>query len=210
MTKIKCFNCGEMGHFAQNCLKPRENANLARENEQNCKFAKMMDFGDNNVCEECTMICTDIYSDEEHEDMVVYGDQGITPEKYNKDTYGDLMDTDSDEDQIVKYNTALLANDSVTLEKKRRWLNRDIPSEDNSQLSLLNKENNAEQDLTDHGEGIKSQEAWTMGMPSIDGDISTMDSEERKRIKDKNKKFLYVRAMHANHMIQHHMHEISE
>ena len=80
--------------------------------------------------------------------MVVYGDQGITTEKHGEDTYGDLMDTDSDDDQIVKYNTALLANDSVTLEKKRRWLNRDIPSEDNSQLSLLNKENNAEQDLT--------------------------------------------------------------
>ena len=29
MTKIKCFNCGEMCHFAQNCPKPRENANLA-------------------------------------------------------------------------------------------------------------------------------------------------------------------------------------
>ena len=47
-------------------------------------------------------------------------------------------------------------------------------------------------------------------MPTIDGDISTIDSEELKRIKDKNKKFLYARAVHANHMIQHHMHEISE
>ena len=210
MTKIKSFNCGEIGHFARNCLKPRENANLARENEQNCKFAKMMDFGNNSVCEECAMICTDIYSDKEHEDMVVYGNQGITTEKYDEDTYGDLMDTDSDEDQIVKYNTTLLANDSVTVERKRRRLNRDIPSEDNSQLSLLNKENNAEQDLTEHGEGIESQEAWTMGMPSIDGDISTMDSEERKRIEDMNKKFLYAQAVYANHMIQHHMHEISE
>ena len=98
----------------------------------------------------------------------------------------------------------------MTLEKKRRRLNRDIPSEDNSQLSLLKKENNAEQDLTEHDEGIESQEAWTMGMPSIDGDISTMDSEERTRIEDKNKKFLYARAVHATHMIQHHMHELSE
>ena len=58
------------------------------------------------------MICTAIYSDEEHEDMVVYSDQGITTEKYGEETYRDLMDTDSNEDQIVKYNTALLANDS--------------------------------------------------------------------------------------------------
>ena len=51
-----------------------------------------MDFGDNSICEECAMICMDIYSDEEHEDMVVYGNQGITTEKYDEDMYGDLMD----------------------------------------------------------------------------------------------------------------------
>ena len=43
-----------------------------------------------------------------------------------------------------------------------------------------------------------------------DGDISTIDSEELTRIKDKNKKLLYARAVHANHMIQYHMNEISE
>ena len=43
-----------------------------------------------------------------------------------------------------------------------------------------------------------------------DGDISTIDSEELTRIKDKNKKFLYAWAVHANHMIQYHMNEISE
>ena len=49
-----------------------------------------------------------------------------------------------------------------------------------------------------------------MGMPTINGDISTMDSEELTRIKDKNKNFLYASSVHTNHMIQHHMHEISE
>ena len=44
----------------------------------------------------------------------------------------------------------------------------------------------------------------------INGDISTMDTEELTQIEDHNKKFLYARAVHANHMIQHHMHEISE
>ena len=47
-------------------------------------------------------------------------------------------------------------------------------------------------------------------MPSIDGNISTTTSSEKLIIEDKNKKFLYARAMHASHMIQHHMHEISE
>ena len=49
-----------------------------------------------------------------------------------------------------------------------------------------------------------------MGMPSIDGDISTTNSSEQLIIEDKNKKFLYARAMDASHMIQHHMHEFSE
>ena len=49
-----------------------------------------------------------------------------------------------------------------------------------------------------------------MGMPTINGDISTIDSEMLTRIKDKDKKFLYARVVHANHMIKYHMYEISE
>ena len=37
-----------------------------------------MDLGNNSVYEECMMICTDIYSDNEDEDIIVYGDQGIS------------------------------------------------------------------------------------------------------------------------------------
>ena len=168
MTKIKCYNCGEMGHFARNCLKPRKNANLARDNEQNSKFTKLMDLGNSSDREECAMICTDTYSDEEYEEMIVYGDQGITSEKYDDETYGDLMNTDSNEDSAIKYNVALCTQDSVPLEKKRRRLNRDIPSEEETQLSLINKENNTVQGPTSYDNEIELQEAWTMGMPTID------------------------------------------
>ena len=89
-----------------------------------------MDLDDSSVCEECAMICTDIYSDKEYKEMVVYGDQGITSSKFDEDTYGELMNTDRNEEKIVKYNVALCAEDSMSLEKKQRWLNRDIPSED--------------------------------------------------------------------------------
>ena len=199
-----------MGHFSRNCTKPHENANLARENERNSNFGNLMDLGDNSVCEECAMICTDVYSTDESKDMIVYGDQGISSEKHDEETYGDLMNTDSDDEQVVKYNVALLANDSMSLEKKRRRLNRDIPSESTNQLSRFNEESDTKQGLTTQDDEIESQEAWTMGMPSIDGDISTTNSSEQQIIEDKNKQFLYARAMHASHIIQHHMQGISE
>ena len=169
-----------------------------------------MDLGNNSVSEECTMMCTDAYSDEEYEEMVVYGDQSITSKNFDEKTYGDLMNTDSDKEPVIKYNVALCAHDSVSLEKKRRRLNRDIPSEDENQFSLINKEEDTVQGPTNHDDEIELQKAWTMGMPMINGDISTMDSEELEQIEDNNKKFLYARVVHANHMIQHHMHKISE
>ena len=120
MTRIKWYNCREFGHFAQDCPKPHENANIAHENEQNGKLAEIMDLGNSSVCDECAMICTDIYGDNEDEDIVAYGDQGISSTKYEEDTYGEIMNTDSDEDKNVKYNMALCTEDSVSLEKKQR------------------------------------------------------------------------------------------
>ena len=107
-----------MGHFAWDSLKPCENANLAQENEQNRKFTELMDLGDNSVCKECVMICIDACSDEEYKEMVMYRDQGITSNNFDEDMYGDLMNTDSDEEPVIKYNVALCAHDSVSLEKK--------------------------------------------------------------------------------------------
>ena len=118
MSRIKCYNCREFGHFAQDCPKPHETANIAQENEQNRKLTEMMDLGDSSVCEECAMIRTDIYSDNENKDIVVYRDEGISSTKYEEDMYGELMNTDSDEEKNIKYNVALCAQDSVSLEKK--------------------------------------------------------------------------------------------
>ena len=43
MSKIKCFNCGETGYFARDCLKACDNANIARESEQKGKLESMLD-----------------------------------------------------------------------------------------------------------------------------------------------------------------------
>ena len=133
------------------------------------------------------------------------------------------MNTDGDDKPVIKCNAALCAHDTVSLEKKQRGLNRDIPSEDKNQLSLspneinrteneeaINKEKDTVPGPTSYDDEVESRKVWTMGMPMIDGDISTMDTEELGQIEDNNKKFLYARVVHANHMIQHHMHEISE
>ena len=149
-----------------------------------------MDLGNNSVCKECTMICTDVYSDEEYEEMVVYRDHNITSRKFDEDTYGELMNTDSDEEQIIKYNVALCTQDSVSLEKKQKWLNRDIPSEDKNHLSLshneiskvdneeaINKEIDTVQGPTSYDKEIESRKVWTMGMPMTDSDISMMGTE---------------------------------
>ena len=169
------------------------------------------------------MICTDAFSDDEYEEIVVYRDQGIPSKKFDKDMYGDPMNTDSDEEPVVKYNVALCAHDSVSLEKKRRRLNRDIPSEAENQLSLshneinrtdneeaINKEKATVPGPTSYDNEIESQKAWTMGMPMINSDIFMMGTEELGQIKDNKKKLVYAGAVHGNHMILHHMHEILE
>ena len=153
----------------------------------------MMDLGDSSVCKECAMICTDIYSDNEDKDIIVYGDQGISLTKYEEDTYGELMNTDSDEEKNIKYNMALCAQDSVSLEKKQRWLNGDKPSENVHNISqsnsainetdckkVINKDTNTVQGPTSYNEEKESQKAWTMEMPMMDSNISTTEADEKE------------------------------
>ena len=81
MSKIKCFNCGEYGHFAHDCLKARDNANIARESEQKGKLESMLDLDSTSVCKECAMVCTELQYEDVDEDQTVYKDQGISGEE---------------------------------------------------------------------------------------------------------------------------------
>ena len=81
MSKIKCFNCREYGHFAHDCPKARDNTNSARESEQKGKLESMLDLDSTSVSEECVIFCTELQYEDANEDQVVYGDQGISAEE---------------------------------------------------------------------------------------------------------------------------------
>ena len=97
------FNCGEYGHFARDCPKARDNANIAQESEQKGKSESMLDLDSTCVSEECVMVCTELQYEDASEDEVV---QGISTEEYEKATYDNLMKTQSEKEEEVKCNVA--------------------------------------------------------------------------------------------------------
>ena len=128
MSKIICFNCGEYGHFARDCLRACNNANIARESEQKGKLESMLDLDSTSVSEECAMVCMELQYEDASKDQIVYSDQGFSAEEYEKATYGDFTRPQSEEEDEVKCTVAQQPNDSVMLERKRRQLNENNPN----------------------------------------------------------------------------------
>ena len=54
------------------------------------------------------------------------------------------------------------------------------------------------------------RKVWTMEMLMNNSNISMSMMNEQESISEDDKKFLYARAVHSNHSIQYHMHQIIE
>ena len=200
MSKIKCFNCGEYGHFACDCLKACDNANISQESEQNDNMENILDLESTSVCKECAMMCTELQYEDADEDVVVHRDQGINTEEYKKATYGNLTKTQSKEEGEVKYNVAQSTNDSVQLERKRRRLNKSTPNEnahgisqsdtsinENHTVKSIIKTTMVAQGPLDDDDENELCTAWTMEMLMNDGDISMIMMNEQKQMSEEDK-----------------------
>ena len=110
--KGHCGYCGEFGHKAADCPNKKRNQNMGQKakTEHRKKQSTKGDSKGRGHRDICTQ-----YEDAD-EDLVVYRDQGTNTEEYERSTYGDLMRTQSKEEDKVKYNVAQNANESTLLE----------------------------------------------------------------------------------------------
>ena len=66
----------------------------------------MLDLDRTSVSEECVMVCMELQYEDASEDHVVYRDQVISAEEYEKAMYDEVMKTQSEEEDEVKCNVA--------------------------------------------------------------------------------------------------------
>ena len=111
----------------------------------------------------------------------------------------------------------------MILERKRRRFNKnnpgkkpdsdsqsDAPISKKSTVNSINKSTLVAQGPADDDDKNESQKAWTIEMLMNDGDILMNMRNEEESMSEDEKKFLYARVVHSNHLIQYHMHQIIE
>ena len=78
----------------------------------------------------------DIHYEDWDKDIIMYGDQGVSTKEHDEAMYGELTKTESKEEEEVNYNTALCANNSMSLEKKSGTPNKDVYDVRQSDVSI--------------------------------------------------------------------------
>ena len=115
-----------------------------------------------------------------------------------KATYGDLMKTQSEEENEVKCTVAQRANDSVILERKKRQFNNNNPkqkTDDNNQCDAPISEKSTENSIneitpvaqgpTEDSNKNESRKVWTMEMlMNGSNNSANMTSEEESMSDD--------------------------
>ena len=86
----------------------------------------------------------------------------------------------------------------------------DAPINEMSTVNSINESMPEVQGPTDDNNKKESRKAWTTEMLMNGGDISANTTNEEVSMNDDEKMFLYARAVHSNHSIQYHMHQIME
>ena len=86
----------------------------------------------------------------------------------------------------------------------------DVSLNETSAKPLSNDEATTVQGPMNNNKKMESQKVCTMGMLMNNSDISTTTMIEQEQAKESHKKFLYARAIHTNHTIQHHMQQTME
>ena len=111
----------------------------------------------------------------------------------------------------------------MILERKRRRLNEnnpdkksdnyyqsDTPTSKRTTVNSINESISEVQGPVDDDNENKLQKAWKMEMLMNDGHILTNTMNEAELMSDDEKIFSYTWAIHSNHSIQYHMHQIME
>ena len=61
----------------------------------------MVGYDDSSVSEECTMMSTEVQYEDGDEDLIEYGDQGVSTEEHDKATNSEPTKTQSKEEEEV-------------------------------------------------------------------------------------------------------------
>ena len=81
---------------------------------------------------------------------------------------------------------------------------------ENRTVKSINKSTLVAQGPADDDDENELRKVWTMEMLMNDSNISMSMTNEQESMSEDDKKFLYARAVHSNHSIQYHMHQIIE